>query len=169
MCDAMVNEIDPESVLRESLRSIENTLGADPVALYLFDRDRGDLRMESDASRGLRLDRERLPQDVGLTGSVMQRGQLIAVSDPEADTRFITAVDTASDGKPGPLLCVPVQLRGKTVGLCRIHLAPGASVSARTGEVLAAVLSAAVRNVLLYRSLLESIDEVATARRESRA
>ncbi|MFT5694176.1 MAG: CheY-like chemotaxis protein/GAF domain-containing protein [Myxococcota bacterium] len=169
ICDAMVNEIDPESVLRESLRSIENTLGADPVALYLFDRDRGDLRMESDASRGLRLDRERLPQDVGLTGSVMQRGQLIAVSDPEADTRFITAVDTASDGKPGPLLCVPVQLRGKTVGLCRIHLAPGASVSARTGEVLAAVLSAAVRNVLLYRSLLESIDEVATARRESRA
>jgi hypothetical protein len=40
--------------------------------------------------------------------------------------------------------------------------------SARTGEVLAATLSAAVRNVLLYRSLVETIEEVAEARRQSR-
>ena len=39
--------------------------------------------------------------------------------------------------------------------------------SARTGEVLSAALSAAVRNVLLYRSLIESIEEVAKVRRES--
>ena len=44
----------------------------------------------------------------------------------------------------------------------------GAAASARTGEVLAAVLSAAVRNVLLYRSLLESIEDLAEARREAR-
>jgi hypothetical protein len=35
------------------------------------------------------------------------------------------------------------------------------------GEVLAAALSAAVRNVLLYRSLVDTIDEVARARREA--
>jgi hypothetical protein len=40
--------------------------------------------------------------------------------------------------------------------------------SARTGEVLAAAISAAVRNARLYRSLLESVDEVAKARREMR-
>jgi hypothetical protein len=34
--------------------------------------------------------------------------------------------------------------------------------------MLSAVLSAAVRNVLLYRSLLDSIDDVAEARREAR-
>jgi hypothetical protein len=33
--------------------------------------------------------------------------------------------------------------------------------------VLTAALSAAVRNVLLYRSLVESIEEVAAARREA--
>jgi hypothetical protein len=38
--------------------------------------------------------------------------------------------------------------------------------AAHQGELLTAVLSAAVRNVLLYRSLLETIDEVADARRE---
>ena len=35
-------------------------------------------------------------------------------------------------------------------------------------EVLSAALSAAVRNVLLYRSLVESIEEVAEARRQAR-
>jgi hypothetical protein len=35
--------------------------------------------------------------------------------------------------------------------------------------MLAAVLSAAVRNVLLYRSLLESIEEVAQVRREAKS
>ena len=44
----------------------------------------------------------------------------------------------------------------------------GAAASARTGEVISAALSAAVRNVLLYRSLLESIEDLAEARREAR-
>jgi hypothetical protein len=42
-----------------------------------------------------------------------------------------------------------------------------AAASARTGEVLAAALSAVVRNVLLYRSLLESIEDLARARRDA--
>lgn len=168
VCDAVVNEIEPENLLRQAIRPIETALGADPVSLYLIDSESGELVMQSQGERGLRLDHERLPTGRGLTGSVLQRGQLIASAEPESNPRFDLEVDTPIDQKAGPLLCVPLQLRGKTVGLCRIHLAPGATVSARTGEVLTAVLSAAVRNVLLYRSLLESIEEVASVRREAR-
>ncbi|MBW1883976.1 MAG: response regulator [Deltaproteobacteria bacterium] len=169
VCDAVVNEIEPENLLREAVRPIEAALGADPVSLYLIDSESGELVMESQGERGLRLDHARLPCNRGLTGSVLQRGQLIAAADPESNAHFDPLVDTPTDQKAGPLLCVPLQLRGKTVGLCRIHLAPGATVSARTGEVLTAVLSAAVRNVLLYRSLLESIEEVASVRRQARS
>ncbi|MCP5040434.1 MAG: response regulator [bacterium] len=168
ICDAMANELQPEALLREVLRPIERALQADPVSLYLIDNTSGELVLEARGERGLRVDRERLPTAGGLTGAVLQRGQLVASSDPEADPRFDPAIDTPTDHKAGPLLCVPLQLRGKTIGLARIHPPQGASVSARTGEVLAGVLSAAVRNVLLYRSLLESIEEVAEARREAR-
>ena len=41
--------------------------------------------------------------------------------------------------------------------------------SARTGEILAAAISAAVRNAVMYRGLLDSVDEVARARRENPA
>jgi signal transduction protein with GAF and PtsI domain len=163
-----VNEIEPGSLLREAVRPIEAALGADPVSLYLIDSESGELVMESQGERGLRLDHKRLPSNRGLTGSVLQRGQLIAAADPQSHPQFDPLVDTPIDRKAGPLLCIPLQLRGKTVGLCRMHLAPGTTVSARTGEVMIAVLSAAVRNVLLYRSLLESIEEVATVRRQTR-
>ena len=65
-------------------------------------------------------------------------------------------------------MCLPLRLRGKVVGVFRAFLPEDAEASARTGEVLAAALSAAVRNVLLYRSLVETIEEVAEARREAR-
>ena len=65
------------------------------------------------------------------------------------------------------MLCVPLRLRGKVLGLFRGFPSRGVGASARTGEILSATLSAAVRNALLYRSLLESIDDVAEARREA--
>ena len=77
------------------------------------------------------------------------------------------AVDTALDGEPRPFLCVPLKLRGKTVGLFRAFPEDRARASARTAEMIGAVLSAAVRSVLLYRSLLATIDDIAVARREA--
>ena len=90
-----------------------------------------------------------------------------ASSRPEIDPRFDPAVDTPEDGTPGPLLCVPIRLRGKVLGVARVFPKDPAAATARTGEVLAASLSAVVRNVLLYRSLLESIEDLARARRDA--
>jgi hypothetical protein len=59
-------------------------------------------------------------------------------------------------------------MRGKTMGLVRAFLKDGAAATPAAAEVVTAVISAAVRNVLLYRSLLESIDEVARVRRTQR-
>ena len=91
----------------------------------------------------------------------------MASADPAADPRFDAAVDTPADGRPGPLLCGALRFRGKVLGVFRAFPEAREAPSPRTGEVLSAALSAAVRNVLLYRSLIESIDEVARARREA--
>ena len=58
--------------------------------------------------------------------------------------------------------------RGLGARICAVGLAEDLNRDLRDGApVLAAALSAAVRNVLLYRSLVESIDEVAAARRDA--
>jgi len=168
VCDAMVNDVEPERVIGAVLQPLVGGLPAAPVSLYLVDAATGVLRCEGQRDGGVRADRSELPKNVGLTGLVLQTGHLVATQEPQSDSRFDPEVDTPEDGGVGPMLCLPLRLRGKVVGVFRAFLPPDVEVSARTGEVLAAALSAAVRNVLLYRSLLETIEDVAEARREAR-
>ncbi len=166
ICDAVASEVEPELVLRRALAAVSSQLGAAPVALHLLSRDGSRLEIEAEADGGRRGDRVSLAIGEGLTGLVIQNGQLVAVDSPEEEGRFRPAVDTASDGVARPYLCVPIKLREKLVGVLRIFLEPGRRTSPRSGEVLAAAFSAAVRSVLLYRSLVQSIEEMAEARRQ---
>jgi signal transduction protein with GAF and PtsI domain len=159
--------VEPARILSAALRPVAETLRAAPVSLYLVDGERGELVREAECDRGRRSDRPSLPTGLGLTGTVLTSGNLVASDDPAADPRFDAGVDTPEDGAAGPLLCGPLSFRGKTLGVFRVFPETAEDASPGVGEVLAAALSAAVRNVLLYRSLVETIDEVARARRES--
>jgi DNA-binding response OmpR family regulator/putative methionine-R-sulfoxide reductase with GAF domain len=165
ICDALTTEIEPQRLIDAALSAVANRVPAAPVSLYLLSSDGRELVLEGQCERAENADRTRLPTDVGLTGTVFQTGRLVASDDPDRDPRFSAEVDTPEGGPVRPLLCVPVILRGKTMGVLRVFPMEGASASARTGEILTAAISAAVRNVLMYRSLLESVDEVAKARR----
>ncbi|MAG31840.1 MAG: hypothetical protein CL908_13210 [Deltaproteobacteria bacterium] len=169
ICEATVVEVTPERVLRLALSAIAQRLTAAPVSLFLLSADGTRLERESEVDGGLVGDRDGLPPDRGLCGLVVQTGRLIAVENPGDDVRFDPVVDTPSDGIARPYLCVPVKLRDKVVGILRVFLEPGQHASPKTAEVLAAAVSAAVRNVFLYRSLLQSIEEVAEARRQVRS
>jgi DNA-binding response OmpR family regulator len=168
ICEVVAAEVEPRRILRMALESISRALGAAPVALYLRASDGIVLERESQLEGNVTGDRERLPSDRGLTGAVCQTGVLVAADAPAADARFDPRIDTAADGAARGLLCVPIKLRDKVVGVLRVFFEDGSRPSPRTGEVLAAAISAAVRNVLLYRSLLQSIEELAAARREAR-
>jgi hypothetical protein len=168
ICLAIVEEVEPERVILAALKPLAGMLPAAPVALYLLDAGSGELRRQGECDGGVSSDREAIVRERGLTGTVLQTGCVVATEAPEADPRFDPAVDTPQNGQARPFLCVPLRLRGKVIGLFRAFLDDGAVASARTGEVISAALSAAVRNALLYRSLLESIEEVAEARRAAR-
>jgi len=167
VCGAMTAELEPERVLASSLQAIADSLTAAPVSVYLLDGPNDALRREAQWDAGGAGDRASLPRRGGLTGAVFEGGEPLASEQPDADARFDAAIDTPESGARGPLLVLPLRFRGKTLGVFRAF-APGAgATSPRTQEVLGAALSAAVRNVLLYRSLVESIEEVAQVRRES--
>ena len=166
ICEAVTAEVEPARILEAALRPVAETLRAAPVSLYLLDAERGDLVREVECDRGTRSDRPVLPTGLGLTGTVLESGNLIATDDPAADPRFEEGIDTPEDGAPGPFLCGALRFRGKSLGVFRAFPERREETSPRVGEVLAAALSAAVRNALLYRSLVETIDEVARARRE---
>jgi DNA-binding NarL/FixJ family response regulator len=168
ICEVLTSEIDPDRVIQASLAAVANSVSAAPVSLYLLRSNGRELALESQCERAGHADREMLPVDAGLTGTVLQSGRLVATDEPEGDPRFDPEVDTPESGEATALLCVPIRFRNKTMGVMRVFLEAGQSASARTGEILAAAMSAAVRNALLHRGLLDCVDEVAKARRENR-
>ena len=168
ICQAVADEVEPERVLSIALGRLGALLPAAPISLYLVDSATGQLRCETSLDGGVSEDRTELLPRRGLTGVVVQTGQLVASEDPASDPRFDPEIDTPLSGVAQPMMCLPLRLRGKVVGLLRAFLPEGEPVSPRTAEVLTAVLSAALRSVLLYRSLVESIEEVAEARRDTR-
>ncbi len=169
ICDVLTAEVEPDRVISASLAAVSTRVRAAPVSLYLLGSNGRELVLESQCERAGHADREKLPIDSGLTGVVVQTGRLVATDAPDRDSRFDPEVDTPECGEASPLLCVPVRFRNKTMGVMRVFLESGVPASARTGEILAAAISAAVRNAIMYRGLLDCVDEVAKARRENRA
>jgi DNA-binding response OmpR family regulator len=169
VCDVLTREVEPERLLSGALRVVAERLEAAPVSLYLLDATGGELLREAQWEGAGVSDRPWLSRGRGLTGTVVETGLPVATASPADDPRFDAQVDTPEGGAPAALLVVPMRFRGTTLGCLRAFPKDGATASPRTAEVLGAVLSAAVRNVVLYRSLIDSIEEVARIRREGQA
>jgi DNA-binding response OmpR family regulator/putative methionine-R-sulfoxide reductase with GAF domain len=166
ICDAVTAEVEPGRILTAALERVGRLLRAAPVSIHLAAGR--ELVREAQWDGGACSDRARLPLGVGLAGAVFEGAGLVASDAPARDPRFAPAVDTADDGTVRPLLCGPIRFRTRTLGVFRAFPAAGADAAPALAELLSAALSAAVRNVLLYRSLVQTIEEVALARKESR-
>ena len=169
ICQAAVDEVEPERVIQGILQRLVHHLPAAPVSIFLVGAEGGSLALEGQCDGGVAGDRDSLLPGKGLTGHVLRTGQLVATAEPDADPRFEAEIDTALDGRVRPLLCLPLTLRGRVVGVCRAFLGENLVPSVRMAEVIAPALSAALRNALLYRSLVEAIEDVAQARRAARS
>jgi len=168
VCEAVVSELDARRVMEATVAAVGPLLAARSAALYLRDPEGGELVREAAWSEPEAADRERLPAPKGLTGAVLETGRPVIAEEPASDPRFDAEVDTLARGSGRALVCLPLVFRGRTLGVFRAFPVEPARVSPRTGEVLGAALSAAVRAALLSRSLVESIEEVARVRREAR-
>ena len=165
VCDVVSREVEPAALLRAVLEACATATGATNASIYLLHASDEQLHREAQWEGAGEEDREHLPSDRGLTGSAFASGIPIATTEAENDSRFDAEVDTTAAGTAAPCLIVPLRFRDKSLGVARIFAPAGPATSTRTAEVLAAALSAAVRNVLLYRSLVDSVEELAEARR----
>jgi len=86
------------------------------------------------------------------------RGQSVAVSDVSTDTRVQYPLEASREGITS-MLCVPLVVRGKVIGVIRIYSAQRGDFSTSVTELLEAIanLSAiAIENARMYESLKEA-------------
>jgi GAF domain-containing protein len=107
---------------REELRAIvqvaASVLDAEAAALFLVDEEKELLRFEvALGGSSEKVENLTLPLGEGLAGYVAATGQPLAVSNVQTDARFAAAFAEKVDYIPRNILCVPMMLGDRTVGV----------------------------------------------------
>jgi GAF domain-containing protein len=147
---------------REALRAIvqaaASVLDAEAAALFLVDEERDELRFEvALGGRSEKVENVRLPMGEGLAGYVASTGQPLAVSNVEKDARFASSFAQSVAYIPRNVLCVPMILDDRTVGVLEMLDKRGeAPFGVRDIEILghfARLAALTVQQMLLFTDL----------------
>ncbi|MGD0530209.1 MAG: GAF domain-containing protein [Polyangiaceae bacterium] len=104
--------------LRAIVRAAASVLDAEAAALFLVDEEHDELKFEvALGGRSEIVENLTLPLGEGLAGYVASTGQPLAVSNVEKDARFASAFAQKVAYIPKNILCVPMTLADRTVGV----------------------------------------------------
>jgi len=161
----LTSELDPERLLRNTLRSAIQVMEAEAGSLLLLDQAAQQLIFAVvEGGGGEKLQGKRMPRDQGIAGWVLNHGEPLIVDDTLQDQRFYAEIGASVDFATTSMICVPMLYRGKAIGVLEI-------LNRKSGErfddsdkellaVLAAQSAIAIRNAQLYQELREERDRL---------
>ncbi len=169
----MISTFDLNKVLLDTMEMASLILDAMAASLMLIREETQELVLEivhGEAGETVRMVRSKVGE--GIAGWVARHGKPALVNDVEKDPRFNPKVDSRTGVLTKSLLCVPLQIRGKTIGVLEV-------INKRTGEgfdqedlkllsTIAAQAAIAIENAKLYQSLKEERDRLIQAQEEIR-
>ncbi len=164
--------------LRELLTKIMSTatqvMRCETSTVYLVDEQTNELYfhiVQGDPNVGAKLQEIRLPMGTGLAGWCAQNNKTVMVPDTEKDPRFFKGADKKSGFVTRSMICVPMRLKDKIIGVLQ--------VLNRTGDIpfnehdvemlenMANQAVSAIENARLYENIqkvyLSTIEVLATA------
>ncbi len=121
VAQTMASTFDLVTILDDTLELAAAVLDAGAAALLVVDEKEGDLVLEySHGELGHRSRAQRVALHEGLVGWVAAHGEALVVNDAERDPRFDPAVDTWTGLPMQSVVCAPIQIRGKCVGVLEV-------------------------------------------------
>ena len=119
---ALINSsLEIESVLNNAMKWAEEFINAEASSIYELDEMNNELYIR--LARGEKKDpikSIRLKVGEGVAGWVVQSGQPIVVHDVRNEKKFSSKYDKMTGFKTRSLICVPLTLRGKTIGAIQV-------------------------------------------------
>lgn len=106
------------SLLKEVIQEGKSLLKCEACSLMLLDHASGELYFDELASdRDEKLKDLRVPLGKGIAGHCAASGETTLVNDVSRDTRFYAAIDKESGFTSRSILCVPLRVQDKTIGI----------------------------------------------------
>jgi adenylate cyclase len=113
------SEIQLGPLLQKIMAAVTRMLNCERSTLFLNDEKTRELYTE--IGQGLGVSKIRLPNHIGIAGTVFTTGQTVNIPYAYADLRFSPAFDKQTNFFTRSILCVPVTNKdGKTIGVTQI-------------------------------------------------
>jgi signal transduction histidine kinase len=173
VAQSMTSTFDLNKVLENSMQLATAVLDASASTLMLVDEENGELVSEyAYGKMGNVLRKQRAPRDEGIAGWVATHGVPVVVNDVRKDPRFSPSVDARTGFLTTSVICAPVQIRGKIIGVLEALNKRSEqgfdSEDKRLMVTTANQAAIAIENARLYESLREERDRVIQAQEDVR-
>jgi len=147
------------SVIMESAKEM---FQVEACSVLLVDEETGDLTFEvAVGDRSQEVARQRIPKGQGIAGRVVQTGEPLVVGSVSDDPHFFRGVDQAVGFQTRNLMAVPLQVRGRTIGVVESintrNRANFTSEDVSLAGALASQAAIAIDNARLYRQLSDAL------------
>ena len=173
VAQSMASTFDLGKVLDDTMQLATAVLDAGASALMLVDAEGHDLVFEyAYGEMGNILRKQRTPLDEGIAGWVATHGMPVVVNNVHADPRFSPSVDTRTGFLTRSVVCVPIQIRGKIIGV--LEALNKRSEQGFDSEDLRLMITTAnqaaiaIENARLYQSLRDERDRIIQAQEDVR-
>ncbi len=136
---------DVSMIVSPIMRMVERALGALAASILIVDEKGDELTFQyANGPKGGVLSRTRLRVNSGIAGWVACYGQPLIVNDVSKDPRFCPDVDQMTGFVTNSVICVPLVVRGKVIGVIEVlNKLDGCGFTDDDLEALTAVATAA--------------------------
>jgi signal transduction histidine kinase len=161
----LVSEVDIDCLLQNILRSAVQVMRGTAGSLILLDEHTDELVFRVvEGGGGPRLQGKRMPRQEGIAGWVLEHGEAVIVDDTSQDHRFYAEVPRSVGYAVQSMICVPMTVRGKSIGVIQVLNKQDNEFFDETDKALlltfAAQSAIALRNAQLYQGLREERDRL---------
>jgi HD-GYP domain-containing protein (c-di-GMP phosphodiesterase class II) len=111
------SSLDPNEVHRRAIEAIMKLADSEAASLLLFDRATNELFFEvALGAKEIEVRRVRLGKNEGIAGWVIKHGEPLLIDDCRSDPRWSKRMDRESSFVTRNMICVPVSVKGETIG-----------------------------------------------------
>lgn len=163
--------LDPKEVQKRAMEAATELMNAEVGSLLLVDEKSNELYFEvALGEKSEQVKEIRLKIGEGIAGWVAQHGEPLIVEDVQKDPRFAKKADKKSSFVTRDMICVPVRIKDKTIGVLQaINKEEGAFAHEHLElfQMLANQVGIAIENARLMEDLRQTFFETAEALAEA--
>ena len=161
IAQTITSTLDIDDVIRKTMAGINRLLDVEAGSLLLIDEETGELYFKITLrGENKQVASHRLRSDEGIVGWVITNNKPAIVNNPATDKRFFSKIDHSTGFTTENILCVPLIVQGKPIGVLELLNKRSGLFDEDDQELLvsmAAVLGVALNNAMLYEESQERV------------